>query len=132
MKDFVIKRFWPVIVWALLSLILSSIPGNKFPELQGPFGWDKLIHLFLYMVLGALALKTWSDTRVAPWIIFLFCVGYGVLDELHQFYIPERYPDVWDWVADSIGSFIGVLSMWIWLRTHPEIDTVPVDKAENG
>ncbi len=131
MTKLVFKRFSPLIVWALLSLILSSIPGNKFPELQGPFGWDKLIHMVLYMVLGALAVRAWSDKQLAPWLIFLFCVGYGLVDELHQFYIPERYPDVWDWVADSIGSFIGVMSMWFWLRTHPEPVTVPADKVEN-
>jgi VanZ family protein len=32
---------------------------------------------------------------------------YGVIDEVHQFYVPGRDCNVWDWLADTLGAFLG-------------------------
>jgi VanZ family protein len=40
---------------------------------------------------------------------FLITLFYGLFDEVHQIFIPGRYFDWWDLVADAIGSLIGIL-----------------------
>jgi VanZ family protein len=127
----VLKKIWPPLVWALLLFLASSIPGDELPEFQAPFGLDKVVHLFLYMVLGSLALRAWSVRRIAPWIIFVFCVGYGITDELHQFFVPGRIPDVWDWAADSVGALIGVYGTWIWLAKRSSSSGEKIGGREN-
>ncbi|GBE29607.1 MAG TPA: VanZ family protein [Bacteroidetes bacterium] len=112
------KSFWLALAWAVFLFVLSSIPSDAFPELKEPLGFDKLIHLLLYGVLGALGLRGWPGRNISPWIVFVFCVGYGVTDELHQYFVPGRTPDIWDWLADTVGSLIGVLGMWGWMRAH--------------
>ncbi|GHV88731.1 hypothetical protein AGMMS50267_10910 [Spirochaetia bacterium] len=32
---------------------------------------------------------------------------YGIVDEVHQFYVPGRDCNVWDWLADTAGAILG-------------------------
>ena len=36
---------------------------------------------------------------------------YGLADELHQYFVPNRYADPVDWVADTLGSAIGAIAV---------------------
>ncbi|MCB2213176.1 VanZ family protein [bacterium] len=110
------KRIWPALAWVAVLFALSSIPGDELPYVQAPLGFDKVLHIVAYAVLGMLAMRGWFEAGVAPWIIFAFCVGYGVTDELHQIFVPGRFPDVYDWIADVIGSGVGTWGMFHWLR----------------
>lgn len=39
---------------------------------------------------------------------FILVAGYGVFDELHQSHVPLRSPSVYDWLADSGGTLLGI------------------------
>ena len=63
----------------------------------------------MYGILGALAtwgwVKTRSDTEAGVsvlWVLLL-AMGVGMIDELHQRSVPNRSPDVKDWLADAAG-----------------------------
>lgn len=34
---------------------------------------------------------------------------YGVSDEIHQYFTPNRSVDIYDWVADTLGALAGGL-----------------------
>ena len=74
---------------------------------------DKLIHAIAYAVMGVLAyLSIGKQTRVIPMLSsIMFCSIYGVTDEFHQSFIAGRVADVWDWLADTIGATLAVISM---------------------
>ncbi len=36
---------------------------------------------------------------------------YGLADELHQYFVPNRYADPIDWVADTLGSAVGAIAV---------------------
>jgi len=38
----------------------------------------------------------------------LFSALYGLSDEAHQYFVPGRDADVWDGMADLLGSIAGV------------------------
>jgi len=91
----------------------SSIPGNRLPSISGS---DYLIHFLEYFVLGAL-LMWWrlhnssiSKTVAMCQAIFLGSL-YGLADELHQYFVPNRYADPVDWVADTLGSAVGAIAV---------------------
>lgn len=107
-------RFAPVIVIAAVIFVLTSIPGDELPYLETPIGTDKLVHVGLYAVLGAAAAVARGDGSLSPWIVWLFCVVYGVGDELHQAWIPGRTVSVWDWSADAAGAGLGVIAVLWW------------------
>ena len=97
--------------YCLLIIFQSSLPS---PEAGPDFpGQDKLLHLAAYAVLGYLACRAFSTLRClrGPFGIFvagfIFAVLFGVSDEWHQSFVPERMADGWDLLADGIGAFLG-------------------------
>jgi VanZ family protein len=39
----------------------------------------------------------------------LLCLLYGMSDEFHQSFVPDRTPSVLDVAADTIGACIGIV-----------------------
>jgi VanZ family protein len=46
---------------------------------------------------------------------------YGAFDELHQMFIPGRFADIYDWLADAVGSMSGVLIVFILIRKNAAV-----------
>ncbi|MDR0624447.1 MAG: VanZ family protein [Treponema sp.] len=95
-----------VFIWLLSS---QSI----LPKPKGILGFDKLQHLLAFAVLtGAVCLwvprKKWK-TRSLFFMMIAAAIGsaYGIVDEVHQFFVPGRDCNVWDWIADTLGTAIG-------------------------
>jgi VanZ family protein len=44
-------------------------------------------------------------------VIVLFCIIYGISDEFHQSFIPGRFPNIWDVLADGLGA-LRVVGWW--------------------
>lgn len=93
-------------------MILTSLPSESLPNMS--LG-DKTDHFLAYFVLGFLLYLNFlfQDTikfiKSNPFISSLiFASLYALFDELHQIFIPGRYAEFMDWLADFIGSFIGI------------------------
>jgi VanZ family protein len=43
---------------------------------------------------------------------------YGIIDETHQYFVPGRDCNVWDWLADTLGAFLGAGAMLAALRLY--------------
>ncbi len=107
-----IGRRWILPVgWAALILALTSIPGSAVPDV-GVKSTDKLVHLLLYAVLGALATRAlWSSDRPTRLVILVTVAVsiFGAVDEMHQLLVPGRSGDLPDWLADTIGGMTGAV-----------------------
>jgi len=97
-------------IWYLSSQ--STLPVPK-----GILGWDKFQHLLAYWAL-ATAAGFWiypAFWRRRPFfsllIITLIASGYGAIDEFHQYFVPGRNCNVWDWIADTLGACLGALAV---------------------
>lgn len=98
------------IVWMVVIFLLSSIHGeNLLPE-PSVMGWDKFAHAFIYGILGLFVYKAFPENHRNFWFVWLFCVIYGVSDEVHQLFVPGRYSSVADLAADAIGAGLGYLT----------------------
>ena len=105
-----------LLIWAL-----SSIP-HPFHFERVPFQ-DKGVHFIEYGVLAALlshavrgTWPAWRALRVFA-VAWFAAVLWGLLDEIHQAYVPGRVADGVDLLADSIGGFVGALAfLAIWGR----------------
>ncbi len=110
-----IIKFWlPVLLCMSFIFYTSSVPGSNVPPLF-PFQ-DIAFHLFIYLILGlffARALKN-TSSNVAPSKIILFTIIfgtiYGISDELHQLFVPDRCVSGLDILIDGVGSFVGSLT----------------------
>jgi len=119
-KTILLRLPAPLIVAAIWFISSQS----TLPKLPGPLlGWDKLQHLIAYATLG-FAVGLWIPRpfwkhRPVRAILFSTLIGsaYGIIDEVHQYFVPGRYSDVLDWAADTLGAFLGALTLMPVMRT---------------
>lgn len=104
---------WPAIIWSVIVFILLVLPPLSIAkETQLPIThFDKLIHFLLFGILVFLwgsYLKTKNQLSkkfiLLLFIVFLVATGYGILMEFVQLKVGRDF-DVWDMLADAVGSF---------------------------
>ena len=107
------RRWWPPILWAAVILIGTSWPRLQLPPVEGG---DKLLHGLVYTVLGVLTTRAARMTTTRGYVLAAVIGGiaiFGALDELHQAWIPGRYPSMADWWADALGATVGSVASWV-------------------
>ncbi len=113
------NNFWryqfPAVFWTLLIFILSSIPNVPAPDLGFDLQ-DKVEHFLFYGIYGFFLAQAAFRQNALPRIrqsYPRFAAGFGILyglsDEIHQYFVPGREMDFWDFVADACGVVAGVL-----------------------
>jgi VanZ family protein len=85
------------------------------PQPKGVLGFDKFQHLLAYFVLAA-AIALWFSREKwrrpglrLPLVTAALGSLYGVIDEVHQYFVPGRDCNVWDWLADTLGAILAAI-----------------------
>lgn len=98
-----------------LIFVMSSFEV-QFPGVDRVPLRDKGVHFVEYGVLGWLcaAASSRSWPSVAAWRTGVFAVVvsalWGLSDEIHQAFVPGRSSEVADFIADLVGSIVGVVA----------------------
>ncbi|GHV26831.1 hypothetical protein AGMMS4952_07550 [Spirochaetia bacterium] len=101
----------PAILVVLAIWILSS--QSTLPTPKGVLGFDKFQHLIAYLALAGTFAFWFSPVqrqshRLRTFLLIVLASSlYGVIDEVHQLYVPGRNCNVQDWIADTLGAFLG-------------------------
>lgn len=103
--------FTLLVLWVAFTFLLTSIPN---PQVDVPIPYvDKIAHFGFYGVMGFLCAlwrrESGDGARPAILIGLLFASTVGALDEGHQYWIPGRSMDLFDWIADTAGGGAGAL-----------------------
>lgn len=94
----------------ILVTILSLMPLHKL-EIKAPLGTDKVIHIIMYFMITILALWSYSNGNSQTLKIVIIVILYGILIEVLQECMPlKRTGDIYDVIANTIGSFLGMIS----------------------
>ena len=113
--------FVPALLYMALIFVLSStLPP---PELQDWPSWQEidLIHVIEYGGLGSLMMfgmlrgTSMCTSRCALYAAAV-SIAYGISDEWHQMYVPQRVPSAGDVIADAIGASLAVAVYYFALR----------------
>jgi VanZ family protein len=102
----------PALLVVTAIWILSS--QSTLPVLpKGILGFDKFQHCIAYLALAGTfafwftpAQRRFHRLRTFLLIVLISSL-YGVIDEIHQAFVPYRNCNVWDWIADTIGALLG-------------------------
>ena len=134
-----LSRWLPLIAWMVFISVASSdeFSAANTSRIIGPLLlWlfpntssatlelihlcvRKLAHLSEYALLGLLAARAF---RTSPrtlfqrrwFLISLFLiVGYALLDEYHQSFVPSRTASIFDSLIDSIGGLFALFVIWL-------------------
>ncbi len=111
----------PLRIYWIILLIGTSLPSDHLSSILELS--DKLKHFVAYLVLAFLLSlnlhfqEKWKGLAVFNLTYtFIICTGYGVFDELHQILVPNRSAEFLDWVADLLGSVMGLFIAFIFLK----------------
>jgi VanZ family protein len=115
-KDLLLKYWVPVLIYGLIIFYLSSqsYPDQHLPSFIFSIS-DKILHAFEYGILGILlyrAFKQTTQTTQSISLAIICVIAFGISDEMHQWFVPQRQADVWDLVADTEGAAFLIL-VWV-------------------
>ncbi len=105
-----LSRWLPAAVWAGVILAATSVPNVPSPPAAGS---DKVLHLIAYAILGMLWLRAGTVGAPGPRTLVLTLAAvaaFAAVDEWHQRFIPTRFADPADWIADVAGATLGIAS----------------------
>lgn len=73
----------------------------------------KMAHLTEYLILGILVFNLLRVYGVKNILLYslLICIFYSCTDEFHQLFVIGRSCEIRDIFIDSIGSFLGILTI---------------------
>ncbi len=114
-----LKNYWPVLIWSMIILIITGIPGTVIPKVGNLWDWfglDKLAHFFLFTTFFYLLIRSSSKQlqlkKLPVKIIFyLFLIGIifaGLTEVLQDKLFINRNGSLYDFIANVIGCMAGL------------------------
>jgi VanZ family protein len=109
----IIRYTWPALIWSLIVLILTLIPGEAVPDVD-IVQIDKVVHFFIFGVLMILSsyallkmhmLNRWPANPLM--ISGIYSITFGSLIEVIQQFVPGRNFSLVDMLANTIGVVLG-------------------------
>jgi VanZ family protein len=112
------KPFLPGLLWTVFIAALTLVPGNYIPRAVTFLDWlgpDKLLHLILFGTYIFLLLEGFSRQSKHPFLRknrVLISLIVGIVfafftETMQKFVIPGRNGNIYDFIADIAGSFLG-------------------------
>ena len=107
---------------AAVIWFLSSQP--VLPKPKGLLGFDKFQHFAAYFALSAaialwFSLEKWRRRGLRlPAFAAALASLYGLIDEIHQYFVPGRNCNVWDWLSDTLGALAAVAALKLFLKFY--------------
>jgi VanZ family protein len=91
-------------------------------------GADKIVHILIYGLLAVLCYLSAAHQSKYPALFknailftIIFCSLYGISDELHQSFVPNRDCEFWDWAADFAGIILASVLIKYYLSRNMKI-----------
>ena len=120
-KELSIARGVAPIIAVMATLIYASSLAKNAPVAPNIFQFDKIAHFFVFGLFGTLWFRMlripFLDTK--RWMVaFMLVLLLGVVDEILQYFNPNRSFDPYDWVADASGALVAIFVYrgWTWYR----------------
>lgn len=117
---------WGLVCTVAFSLLVGAVVSPShlaalscLPASFGPFGIHTWLHFLGYTTLGAVLMGVSWRSRIDRGftVSIVVSAGYGVSVEVLHAVVPYRtfsFLDVW---TNVLGAFVGVLVVWLVLRT---------------
>ena len=105
-----VRRSLPPLIWAGVILFGTSLPQDAVPVQTSNI--DKFLHFTIYTVFAFLLTRQISEDttrgRAVLGAVFI-AAAFAAADEWHQRFIPGRFPEFADWLADVAGAILGAI-----------------------
>jgi hypothetical protein len=109
---------WIAVLWTLGILAACSIPASSLSPIGPALSYDKLVHLALFAIFGALWMRALCPPTAEvsrSWLrrlgVRLLLLGslFAIGTEVYQHVLPlQRMGDPYDALADGAGLGLGI------------------------
>ncbi|GAK57789.1 VanZ family protein [Candidatus Vecturithrix granuli] len=133
MKQCIHHIFWfwlPPLGYMITIFYVSSLPN---PQISGEIP-DYVLHALEYFLLTLLLIRLLLSQYLLKskvedfqrWHLVcllgtFIAIAYGITDEFHQYFVPNRHCSLHDVAADTFGAFLAymaaMLDYWLLTRT---------------
>lgn len=107
----------------IISSLKAFLSDTALRLFGHPIDVSPVGHFTEYLIFGALIMNaTRLHKPLAIAFVIAIAIGslYGISDEIHQIFVPDRSCDPADWLVDTIATATGALIVFLFLRTrHP-------------
>ena len=110
----------PLIIYWIMLFTATSLPASNLPSVAVS---DKIKHFSAFFGLSVLlSLTLLYQSKILFFKKYFLAAAlvissiYGLLDEIHQSFVPGRNSEFLDWVADSLGAAVGVFVVFYLLK----------------
>lgn len=117
------RIYWVIIVLLLCITIfyLTSSSYSTFIETEQIFhkyNWyaRKMAHFLIFGLLAVAVQRILKNNKYSYLLAWIFVTAYGLTDEWHQIFVPNRTPLLSDVFKDSTGAFLALAI--VYLRFH--------------
>ncbi len=113
--DFLSRWLYRVLPALFLMSAIFHASSLTFPPGPIPGRTDVLFHFAEFLALGLLTARMVAPdmngklSRRSFLLAASIVLGYGLLDEIHQSFVPDRDPSVLDFLFDAAGGLLGIL-----------------------
>lgn len=109
-----ILRSVPALTWMALIFYASSQPALPIDGQPHSAAYHQLGHVVAYAVLAILVRYAVAGLPASGWLALAITVVYGISDEVHQTFVPNRSGTVRDLLIDSTAASValGMLALW--------------------
>ncbi|KKM81073.1 hypothetical protein LCGC14_1333430 [marine sediment metagenome] len=104
----------PAIFCTILIFYFSSLsnPYLIIPPQQPSINLNSILHMLEFGLLSFLVFFGFFSKAKSIYLLS-FPFLYAIVDEIHQYFVPSRYFDVFDILLDSIGVVGGIFSYFL-------------------
>ena len=112
MQNFFLYQLPWIAGMVAITIQSAIVKGIKLPDFSNS---DKFLHFFAYGILGMLIARGMlaAKSKRLNDNYFFFTLLFGFLfdlsDEIHQYFVPGRNADIYDWFADCLGILVFTL-----------------------
>ncbi len=103
-------------IYVLYVLIITylSLTPTEHKVLENLNLWDKASHFIAYMILFIIVKKVHTKSNYLTCAII--CFVYSFILECIQYFVPNRYFDVLDMLANALGMVLGMAIYYLFIE----------------
>nr|MBI1230786.1 VanZ family protein [Cytophagales bacterium] len=116
-----LQRLLPALLWSFGVAYAILSPGSDIPDIPKFPGYDKVIHITLFLGLVFLWNRVWKEPennfKKISINYLVFGIFFPIFTEYLQMSVPDRSFDFLDIVANISGGTIGTI-LYVYLRNR--------------
>ena len=110
-----------IMIFYLTSSSLGTFIGTEHIFHQYNWYARKMAHVSLFGLLAVAVQRILKKNQYSYLFAWIFVTAYGLSDEWHQMFVPNRSPHLSDVAIDSTGAFLALAIVYLFFQSRSPV-----------